>query len=293
MTSSRTVLAGAVLAILMVAGCSSDDNDESSARASGAVTSVVPSTGPLRTSTTVAGDPLSDAEVYALAGLTPDQQQCVTQAGIDGDVEITSGATDPDPLVLTFDSGMVAVPPTLRTGTELEQLILETLAKDCAPTEVLSKLAAMDGAAIDEAAIADDLPVRLDQRRADGATDAERSCLDREFRAAPARLASLAANPGSVEARCVDVERRSEWRAAALLRGFLDAGVPEAEATCLATKPGDTLLLSAAVDVVSDGNAPDSSSVLPECMSADRMVEVAVDLVAAEADFGAETLSGR
>ena len=69
-----------------------------------------------------------------------------------------------------------------------------------------------------------------------------------------------------------------------------------------ATKPGetygvpgqgDTLLLSAAVDVVSDGNAPDSSSVLPECMSADRMVEVAVDLVAAEADFGAETLSGR
>ena len=293
MTASRAVLVGVALVMLALAGCSSDDKDGSPAGTSGAVTSVVPSTGPLRTSTTVPGDPMSDADVYALAGLTPQQQQCLAQTGVDGEVEITPGATDVDPLVLTFESGMVAVPPTLRTGTELEQLILDTLAKDCAPPEALSKLAAIDGAAIDEAAIADDLPMRIEQRRADGATADERSCLDREFRAAPARLTSLAANPGSVEARCADAERRSEWRAAALLRGFFDAGVPEAEATCLATKPGDTLLLSAAVEVVSDGNAPDSSSVLPECMSADRMVEVAVDLVAAEADFGAETLSGR
>lgn len=280
------------LVVAMVAGGCSDDSTASSVSAAG-VTTAPPPVVPITTTTTIAGTPVSDAEIYAQVGLDAKQAKCVEDSGIDGQFEATPGPGLLDALVLTGDHGaMVAVPAALRTGTELEQLMLDTLAKDCAPPDLLAKLAAIDGAALDEEAITDDLPVRLVERKADGATGAEVSCLDAKFREAPARLSSLAAIPALVEVQCASAERRAAWRSAALDRGLATATASPAERSCLVANAADQVLLSEAVDAVGSGDTSSSpiADATPTCVSADRLWQLALDVVAKGADFGAEAL---
>jgi hypothetical protein len=248
---------------------------------------------PLTTTTTIAGTPIGDAEIYAQAGLTREQGACIDASGFNGDFTATPGVGLLDPLVLTTGDKMVAVPADVRTSAELEELMLAALAEDCAPADARSRLAAIDGAAIDDAALADDLPIRLEQRKAEGATPAELACIEARFREAPTRLSSLAANPKLVESQCAPAERLAAWRHAALDAGLRAAGATDAERACLVDNPGDLVLLEAAVDAVGSGDASGMQGASPPtCVPGDRLLELSVDITAKGADFGAETLSG-
>jgi len=285
-------VAAVVAGALVAGGCSSDEPDR--ADRSAAATTSSPSVVPLTTTTEVEGDPVSDQEVYTQVGLSPEQSACIEAAGVNGDFQVDTGATPTDAIVLTAeDSTMVAVPSTLRTGTELEQLILSTLAADCAPADLLSKLAALDGEAGDAAALTDDLPARLAARRADGATETELSCLDAAFRAAPARLSSLAASPGLIESMCAPAERRDAWRRAALDRGLATAGATVDERACVVADVHEQLLLAAAIDAVGSGDvsANPFRDEVPACGTTDRLNEIALGVVSAGADFGAEDVA--
>jgi hypothetical protein len=290
----------ALAALAAAPGCSGGDDaatTTTAASATAGLTTVAPSTGPIVTTTTIGGTPVSDAEIYAQAGLDPTQSACVEQSGVDGEFAATPGPTPLDALVLTADDGrMVAIPPTVRTGTELQQLMLDTFAANCAPHDLLAALAALDGAAMDSSALADDLPARLLRRRTEGATPAELTCIEAGFRAAPVRLASLGADPRAIESGCARGERRATWRRTALENGLRTAGATDAERTCLASTTGDRALLAAAVDAVAQGESPAGSAagepdVTPACVSMDRLQQLALDIVARGADFGAETLA--
>lgn len=284
---------GALATLSVLAACSSGDDSSSPDTTFGATT-VASSIVPLTTTTTIAGTPVSDAELYAEIGLTPEQGACIDESGVNGDFETSLGPGPLDALTLIGDDGtMIAVPASLRTGTELEQTMLDALAKDCAPAELLAELARVDGTALDDATIADDLPVRLYQRRADGATEAELACLDAGFRAAPARLTSLAANPVLVEAPCASPERRATWRRNAFDRALSTAGAPDEERVCLMDTPADQALLGAAVDAVGSGDTSTNplAGTEPACAGVERMYQLAVDILASGADFGAEPIA--
>ncbi|MEI2651032.1 MAG: hypothetical protein V9G12_02450 [Microthrixaceae bacterium] len=181
-------LAALLVAAVVLAGCSSDEESSPPADTSSGLTTVPPSIVPLTTTTTIEGTPVSDAEIYAQVGLTVEQGACIAASGAEGDFESTPGPALTDAMVLAAETGaMVAIPATLRTSTELELTILTALAGDCAPADRLAALAAVDGQALDDAALADDLPVRLFHRTRDGATPAELACIEAKFREAPAR----------------------------------------------------------------------------------------------------------
>lgn len=287
----------AVLALVALGGCSSDDDGAgSSATTASPFGTVTPSTGPITTTTAVEGTPVADAEIYAQAGLTTEQGECIAASGVDDDFTATPGVGLTDPIVLTADNGkMVAVPAEIRTSTELETLLLTTLAAECAPADALTRLARIDGEAADAAALSDDLPVRMFQRRTEGATDAEVSCIEAKFREAPARLSSLAASPGLVEAQCAPAERLTDWRSTAIDSGLRTAGATDAERACLVPSEQDLALLGVAVDAVGSGEVtPDVlGTATPGCVAADRIVQLAVEIVAKGVDFGAEELPGR
>lgn len=288
--------AALLVAAVLLVGCSSDDGDSSAAEDTGSgITTVPPSIVPLTTTTTIEGTPVSDAEIYAQVGLTVEQGACIAASGAEGEFESTPGPALTDAMVLTADTGvMVAVPATLRTSVELEQLILTTLADQCAPADLLAELAAVDGQALDDAAITDDLPVRLFHRTRDGATPTELACIEAKFREAPARLSSLAANPRLVEAQCAPAERLAAWRTAALDRGLGAAKATDVERTCLADAGSteEQALLAAAVDAVGSGDTsgdPLTGTALI-CASADRLYQLALNIVALGDDFGVEPL---
>jgi hypothetical protein len=171
--------------------------------------------------------------------------------------------------------------------------MLDALAGECAPHDVLAKLAALDGAALDEAALADDLPARLFLRTTEGATPAELSCIDAKFREAPVRLSSLAADPRLVESQCASAERLAAWRTNALDAGLRTGGASDQERSCIVASVTDQALLAAAVDLVGQGEspAPGDGSTAPTCLTVDRLQQLALDVVAKGADFGAETLA--
>ncbi|MFN8052906.1 MAG: hypothetical protein U0Q22_15780 [Acidimicrobiales bacterium] len=307
----RALLAGGcMLAFVALVACSGGEKVPTIARSGadrGATTTVVPNasdddsvttlvpSGPVVTTTTVAGTPVSDQEIYAQAGLTPTQAACVEASGVNGDFTTTPGPSALDATVLESDAGRVAVPASVRTGTELELTMLEALASTCAPADVLGRLAAIDGAAEDAAAIGDDLPVRLFQRKAVGATAAELACIDAGFRASPARLSSLVAAPQLVEAGCASAARRTEWRRRSIDAGLGTAKATAAERACLSTNDADLASLGVVVDAVAAGDvsqAGPQDKYSPTCVSGRRLFELAVDIVATSADFGAETLAG-
>ena len=288
-------LAALLVAAVVLAGCSSDEESSPPADTSSGLTTVPPSIVPLTTTTTIEGTPVSDAEIYAQVGLTVEQGACIAASGAEGEFESTPGPALTDAMVLAAETGaMVAIPATLRTSTELELTILTALAGDCAPADRLAALAAVDGQALDDAALADDLPVRLFHRTRDGATPAELACIEAKFREAPARLSSLAANPRLVESQCAPAERLASWRTTALDRGLGAAEATSTERACLASPSAaaDQALLAAAVDAVGSGDTSSDplAGATPSCSNGARLYELALNIVALGDDFGVEPL---
>lgn len=284
-------LVAATVLVLGAAACS-DDTTSGSGRTSTTVAVSAPTTGPLRTSTTVEGEPVESSEIYQQAGLTPDQAACVEASGIADEFVATPGADEDSPTVLESDRGRVEVPATVRTGAELERVMLAGFAADCAPFPVLDRLAMIDGAANDAVAISELLPLRLEQRRVAGATAKELDCLGTEFREAPALLASLIADPARVEAECASASRRAAWRKASLDAGLSLTSATEEERDCL-TDLDDLVDLAELVDAVEAGGEvvdPEGGSSLA-CVDAGRRRQIALDIVAKQATFLAENLA--
>lgn len=274
----RAAAALTVVGLALAAGaCSDDDRGDGEGDAGG--------NRPPRTSTTLAA---ATVEVFEQAGLDPRESACVGASGVDGEFTVTPGATVADPIVIETGDVRLEIPPELRTGVELERLLLGTLAASCAPASTLDRLASIDGTATDEAVIADELPPYLDARRAAGATPEELACLDAGFRAAPARLSSLAASPAAVELTCVSADRREEWRRAAVDQALAAAGASPEERACLAVSPVDQAALAAVLDgdptatageVPTDGGgAPAPGG--PVCGTAERLGALAVEMLA-------------
>lgn len=227
------------------------------------------------------------SEIYEQVGLDPREARCVATSGVDGDLTVTPGATYGDPIGVEADGVRVEIPPTLRTNAEVERLLQSAFAADCAPASTLDRLASVEGAAADRVAITDHLPSRLDARRAGGATDPEIACLDAGFRAAPARLSSVAAAPAIVELACVGPERRDEWWRAALDAAFAAAGAGPAERACLVASERDRLALAAVLDDGAlDAGGPEAGGAevpeTAECVDPERLGELAVEMAAAE-----------
>ena len=110
----RLVAAVLAASLLFAAGCSSDDGDAPSGTADAGATTVPPSIVPLTTTTSTPGTPVADSEVYAQAGLTAEQGECIESSGIDGEFETTPGPTPQDAMVLSARAKIVALPPPHR-----------------------------------------------------------------------------------------------------------------------------------------------------------------------------------
>lgn len=287
----RAAVVGGLLVAIAATACSSDDEPaadapERSTRSS--LTSIVP----VVTSTTVAGTPVAESEIWAEAGLTSAQGDCIAESGVDGEFSTTLGGSPLDPMVLESDEASIEVPASVKTGADLERLMLAELAADCAPANLLDRLAVIDGAALDTAALEDDLPVRLLYRRAAGATEAELTCIEAGFRAAPARLSSLAALPEMIEAPCAPGDRLLVWRRTTIDAALTTAGATEAERSCLVTDPDDLAVLGEAIAAVESGDMSTFAEpeTPPTCVSLVRITTLAVDAMANGADFGVEEL---
>lgn len=240
---------------------------------------------PDRTTTTVSPGAV---EMYEQAGLDPREAACVAASGVEGEFTVTAGATVADPIVLESGDRRIEVPTALRTGVELERLLLGALAASCAPPSSLDRLASIDGTASDELALADDLPPYLEGRRSAGATPDELACLEAGFRAAPARLSSLAASPAAIELLCVSADRREEWRRTSLDLALSGAGATPEERACLTLSALDQAALAELV-IDDIATAPDAGPTegggapapdAPVCADAARLGELAVELLA-------------
>lgn len=279
-STMRVAAAVAVAVALAAVGCSSDDGTGGGSGGAGAR-----SERPERTTTTVSPGAV---EVYTQAGLDPRETACVAASGVEGELTVTPGETLQDPIVLEAGTTRIEVPPELRTGAELERLLLGALAASCAPPSSLDRLASIDGTASDELVVSDELPPYLERRRGAGATPEELACLDAGFRAAPARLSSLAASPEMVELQCVGVDRRAQWHRTALDLALAGAGATPEERACLSLSVLDQVALSEILsrdvaatndaEVTEGGGAPSPDD--PVCADGARLGALAVELLA-------------
>jgi hypothetical protein len=290
-----------VLLVLPVlpAGCSSPRNEPVTSPTTTLFAGSTAPTGP-PVSTSVPGEPVSGPEAYAAAGLTPEQSRCVGASGVDDSFTATAlGDGDAPDVVLEADGhSAIVVPSSVTSGVDLELRMLTSLAARCAPTETLTRLAQLEGAADDAAALDDDLPERLLQRKAVGATPNELDCIEKGFREAPALLSSLVANPRRVESACTTPARLLAWWRTSITRGLTTAGATPDEIDCLLDSPDALAALGDTVQALSDGTAairPDGGVTGAGgrvCLTTDRLGQVAIGVVAKQADFGAESLSG-
>lgn len=284
-----------VVVALAAAGCSSDE----SGSATDDTTPFRPPTSIDLSPTTGDDDTKADevdvAEWYKLVGFSDAEVECLLASPLQADVITQLPEQADQPVLIHFEGAErpVVVDPSVTSSVDVERAILTEVGADCAPADKLEALAQADGAAIDESILEVEVPERIEQRRADGATDEELACLDAAFRAAPAKLGSLAANPSAVEVTCVDWVRLGQWRAAALQRGFDGSTATVDERTCLIDTPDDLELLGSVLDVVqlNETLSPEAIDELaPTCVSGTRLNELAFELAVSGVDFGAERL---
>lgn len=236
-----------------------------------------------------------DVAFYLENGFTAAEAACLDATPLNADVIAEPTFGDDVPIAVHFEGANA--PVIIRGGSlpvvEVERQILEALARDCAPAEKLDALAAVEAAAQESEIFDHLLPQHLAARRADGATPEELDCLKFGFRAAPARLGTVAAYPLAVEQGCADDARRAEWRRAALLRGFDAAGVDGDRSSCLVGDPAGLDLLEVLVAAIAAGEDPSvTSAAMPEpsCAPASELVALAETLVERDVDFGVERL---
>lgn len=244
-------------------------------------------------------------EDYVAAGAAPDAARCLVAARLERDLDVELPAEpggsivvrllaeDPQatPEDLAPDAEpLLAFDADVATGAEVQRALLDALGAECLHAAGRQALAERLGAEDDAAALAEALPVELERRRGTGASDDELACLEAGYRAAPARLASLAADRRVVEADCITAPRREMMRRAGIARGLTEAGATDEERDCLVVDDADLAVLAdtMAAALGGIGEVPTDDAV--RCTTGQRLGEIAVGALAREVDFGGEDL---